>query len=71
MEDNVAPGDSSEDGAVVGDVTVGEVEGRVGRQGGEFGGPPDQHPDIVALVQKGGAELSAQKTCRAGHQGLH
>lgn len=71
MEDKVAPGDSGEDGSVVGDVAVGEIEGRVGRQGGEVRGPPDQHPDIVALVQQGGAEPSAQETGRAGHQDLH
>lgn len=71
VEDDAAAGDRVEDGAVVRDVTVGELEGGVGRQGGEVGGPADQCSDGVALVEEAGAEPASQETSGAGQQDLH
>ena len=56
MEDDVAAGAGSEEGLVVGDITVddfdgGGVSGR--REGGEVAGASNQHSDRVALLEKG------------------
>lgn len=65
MEDDAAAGAGGEEGLVVGDVAVSELEtAAVGRQreGGEVAGRPDKCSNGVAGFEEGVAEPPAQVT---------
>lgn len=61
MEDDVAAGEGGEEGPVVCDVAVSELEAAVGRrrEGGEVAGRPDECSYGVTGFEEGVAEPSA------------
>lgn len=62
MEDDAAAGAGGEEGLVVGDVAVNELETSAGgrrREGGEVAGRPDKRPNGVAGFEEGVAEPPA------------